>query len=436
MSTFLSDMRSHPVILASQRDERIICSLLTVLKNQKKIYMKRKDGVATLESQHGGATQPSGSLRSGSANDQPSHKTVAGSVMNPNSSKDSIKVATHQTTSSKNPFVAMKQSMSTSSITKSSQPRRTPPATPQRSVRESNTWSMKMTFGISSIKRKVPAVYNSIVNGKSGNGTDMVETGLRSDGCICGPDHIQASRSASALTSYAAKESRSGSIFRMKMGKNAGTTSVTSDFDDSASSVYFTDETSLREVSSLRPSFRIRKTSFTPSHKTSGSLISNFSISQKPISPNLNSSSSEMHINPLCPYFGAKSGRHSKRTMSADSVQQLTSTYSRSQLLSQISPLSPLQMSHRSVVLQYRSEIIAQQLCIVEQRLLRDVSWEELIELRWTKNKPEPSTSDVQSQNVVGSEKKRGVSALIERFDAVRSYMMVVEYFGHSKKTV
>lgn len=40
---------------------------------------------------------------------------------------------------------------------------------------------------------------------------------------------------------------------------------------------------------------------------------------------------------------------------------------------------------YKSVVLKYRSEIIAQQFCMIEQAMLQKVTWDELVELRWRK---------------------------------------------------
>lgn len=40
---------------------------------------------------------------------------------------------------------------------------------------------------------------------------------------------------------------------------------------------------------------------------------------------------------------------------------------------------------YRSVILKYRSEIIAQQFCLIEQGMLQKVTWDELVELRWRK---------------------------------------------------
>ncbi|KAI8068346.1 ras guanine nucleotide exchange factor domain-containing protein [Gongronella butleri] len=45
---------------------------------------------------------------------------------------------------------------------------------------------------------------------------------------------------------------------------------------------------------------------------------------------------------------------------------------------------TPLQ-DHQSDILMYRSEIIAQQFCMMEQEMLQQVTWHELVELRWRK---------------------------------------------------
>ncbi|KAK4516504.1 Histone acetyltransferase type B subunit 2 [Mucor velutinosus] len=43
-------------------------------------------------------------------------------------------------------------------------------------------------------------------------------------------------------------------------------------------------------------------------------------------------------------------------------------------------------LSHyKSIVLKYRSEVIAQQFCLIERAMLQNVTWDELVDLRWRK---------------------------------------------------
>ncbi|KAI8642467.1 ras guanine nucleotide exchange factor domain-containing protein [Parasitella parasitica] len=41
--------------------------------------------------------------------------------------------------------------------------------------------------------------------------------------------------------------------------------------------------------------------------------------------------------------------------------------------------------NYRSIVLKYRSETIAQQFCLIEKAMLQNVTWDELVDLRWRK---------------------------------------------------
>lgn len=41
--------------------------------------------------------------------------------------------------------------------------------------------------------------------------------------------------------------------------------------------------------------------------------------------------------------------------------------------------------TYKPIVLKYRSEIIAQQFCLLEKAMLQNVTWDELVELRWRK---------------------------------------------------
>ncbi|KAL7333285.1 Guanine nucleotide exchange factor lte1, variant 2 [Mucor circinelloides] len=41
--------------------------------------------------------------------------------------------------------------------------------------------------------------------------------------------------------------------------------------------------------------------------------------------------------------------------------------------------------NYKSIILKYRSEVIAQQFCLIEQAMLQNVTWDELVDLRWRK---------------------------------------------------
>ncbi|RUS25584.1 hypothetical protein BC938DRAFT_471934 [Jimgerdemannia flammicorona] len=421
-TTFLNDMRVHPVILSSQRDERIIRSLRTVLKKQRKTYMDRSEGDAlVLESQHHGVAERPGPSRTGLSGTrqrlQRALTSLPGSIMTGqaalNASKDSDKA-------SKTSFMSSKNSASSSGTSLS--PRRAAPTTSQRSVRESNAWSVKMTFGISSIKRKVPAMYQSIVNSKNLSASSIVEPECRPEGCCCSVDIMQASKSTSTVmideneswrTSPksgavpGSPGSRNGSLFRMKTGKNFGTlTSRGSASDDSISSIKFVEEPTSMEPENLRPSI-LRAFSSPPSQNRPSKVTRSITSQDSMVL---------VHTNPSCPFFDADQLPTQSGATPLSSSNELLPIHG---ILGEFSlPNSPTlspQMPYRSFVLLYRSEVIAQQFCILERRLLRDVTWEELIELRWTKKKPEHSVNEEMEE----PKKKRGVDALIERFDSV-----------------
>jgi len=84
---------------------------------------------------------------------------------------------------------------------------------------------------------------------------------------------------------------------------------------------------------------------------------------------------------------------------------------------------------HRSFLLGYRSEVIAQQLCLIEAELFKAVTWEELVSDRW-KERSTSSGSEVvdwesfyqarvreRAENKDGTCKERAVEAIIARFN-------------------
>lgn len=91
---------------------------------------------------------------------------------------------------------------------------------------------------------------------------------------------------------------------------------------------------------------------------------------------------------------------------------------------------------HPSFILNYRSEFIAQQFCLIEKDVLLEVQWEELVHVRWTKMKtnkgtladtPEEGNNDQEPQEAdtrISRRKRKakgmgGVEKLIERFNLV-----------------
>ena len=59
-----------------------------------------------------------------------------------------------------------------------------------------------------------------------------------------------------------------------------------------------------------------------------------------------------------------------------------------------ISPVREFPRQPPSIVLRYRSEMIAQQLCLIERELLNQIPWYELVNAGWRK-KPAGATAEV-----------------------------------------
>lgn len=74
---------------------------------------------------------------------------------------------------------------------------------------------------------------------------------------------------------------------------------------------------------------------------------------------------------------------------------------------------------YKSILLKYRSEIIAQQFCIIEQTMLQKVTWDELVELRWRKRSSKRQ-SFIIDLNDTSQGENFGVDQLIGYFNMVR----------------
>lgn len=76
--------------------------------------------------------------------------------------------------------------------------------------------------------------------------------------------------------------------------------------------------------------------------------------------------------------------------------------------------------AYKSIILKYRSEIIAQQFCLIEQTMLQKVTWDELVELRWRKrsSKRQSFVIDLALLEEEG-EQSLGVERLIGFFNMV-----------------
>lgn len=88
-------------------------------------------------------------------------------------------------------------------------------------------------------------------------------------------------------------------------------------------------------------------------------------------------------------------------------------------------------MTYRSIVLKYRSEIVAQQFCLIEQAMLQKVTWDELVELRWRKRSSKRQSFVIDLATLEEEENSIGVERLIGFFNMVCTYIHT--HMIHSK---
>jgi hypothetical protein len=95
----------------------------------------------------------------------------------------------------------------------------------------------------------------------------------------------------------------------------------------------------------------------------------------------------------------------------------------RSRLLFSYRSLNP--SSYKPIVLKYRSEIIAQQFCLIEKAMLQNVTWDELVELRWRKRSSKRQ-SFVIDMGTLGQDGQDGlgVDQLIGFFNMVHTALL------------
>jgi hypothetical protein len=84
---------------------------------------------------------------------------------------------------------------------------------------------------------------------------------------------------------------------------------------------------------------------------------------------------------------------------------------------------SPANLPYKSFILKYRSEIIAQQFCIIEHDMLQKVTWDELVELRWRKRSSQRQSFVIDLTNTTEGEHAIGVDQLIGFFNMVSTLL-------------
>ncbi|KAI7882593.1 ras GEF [Lichtheimia hyalospora FSU 10163] len=291
LSTFLSQLRTHPTIVNSPRDSRIIHNLRSLFKRQRKLHNnEHKHGdlsvrsslsnLDTLTTQSSGIpfpTQRSDTSYRSSSNDAWHSSSRAGSR------KDSaIGIAPPQ---------ALKPSVSTPALPFLTRRRRLS-STSHRSV--NNAWSAKMNFSLKTIKRSVPTMYNSIRQG------------------------LHPTPRANSIANDMDTRCQCSAIKENDIQKQRGSM----------------DWIGKRPLHERQHEYKLK-------HPQSSSNVS-VRNSVHPAGCSLHTPPSPLHY-------------------------RLPDLY-------------------QPFILQYRSEIIAQQFCCIEQQLLQNVTWDELVELRWRKN--------------------------------------------------
>ncbi|KAG0175081.1 Guanine nucleotide exchange factor lte1 [Apophysomyces sp. BC1034] len=327
LCTFLSQLRTHPLILASPRDERIIKNLRNILKRQRKFHSSENDDVNT-NTDTSQNSAPRNSIQSvhwknASAKTSIVQLTSEGYRALPKQSsrncrKDSAIGLIHAA-----PFKELKPSASTPALPFLTKSRRLSTSS-QRSVTEGNAWTAKMNFSIKTIKRSVPSMYHSILHGITpANELSSPER------CLC--EHNRPRKT-------------SGSLVR------------------SASRIFDSKKKDYKEIMNIP--------------RTSVSTPTTSSSREDPD-----------HPNPLCPLHTIQTPTPTPTPSPlAVPLRSLRRTESFSSQ-SEIDYSTLTSSSYRPLVLHYRSEVIAQQFCLIEQSMLQSVTWDELAELRWRKHR-------------------------------------------------
>ncbi|CAO3632709.1 unnamed protein product [Cunninghamella echinulata] len=468
LCTFLSQLRSHPTILNSPRDENIIRNLRNVLKRQRKLYCSQLDHSVTrttttttnntnninpppppiildnrqnyLYNKHPLISETNWQWQSSTYNEL---QLQGNNNKNNNSNNHKIpleilngqrkyrqgtsksdgdidnqlfrqwKEVRTSTSSSSLPFIGSRRARRHSTCS-------------QRSVYSENAWSAKMNFNIKKIKRSVPTVYQSILQGMSAtpphpSSADYFQQQQQqpydfiSEKCLCekkikNNNNNQRYRSLSNRSTPSLMKSASR-FFDFKKTTSSKTkkqivTTTTSPLH-LTTCPYYTTELSATTNDNIYPS---TSTSSSSAMEGAPSLSSSSSSSTTTTTTNINHQRYKSYSSSI------KNNNHYHLQ------QQHRHLLPRASFYSDVPPPSItigtdvpllLRMDYKSFILHYRSEIIAQQFCIMEQKMLQLVTWNELAELRWRKkSKGKVISPDVDSDII-----RDGVEQLIGFFN-------------------
>lgn len=82
--------------------------------------------------------------------------------------------------------------------------------------------------------------------------------------------------------------------------------------------------------------------------------------------------------------------------------------------------------NYKSIILKYRSEIIAQQFCLLEKAMLQNVTWDELVDLRWRKRSNQRQ-SFVIEMTTLDDDVHVGVDQMIGFFNMVTKTILFLK---------
>ncbi|KAI8334393.1 ras guanine nucleotide exchange factor domain-containing protein [Chlamydoabsidia padenii] len=354
LCTFLSQLRTHPVILASPRDARIIKYLRNLLKRQRKLF-GNTDSTTCVESctkqqnaiQQDDHAAPKSARRRHdystplSSSSSSTITTSTSSPLRPGHGDHWVKLlGRQQQQQQRKPQKELRSSISTPFLGRT----RRLSTCSQRSVHEENAWTAKMNFGIKTIKRTVPSVYHTLVHGMTNNNNNHQQH-IPNNKCTC------------------KQHSTYGHYLQHRYPKSTIMRSASRMFDQKSSS----------------PPSTYRHDDF--------DILSTSS-----------------HTNTTCPYY-TPSPHHHRVSYYSDGSGPSSSTCSTCS--------QPDDSHYKPFILTYRSEIIAQQFCMMEQVMLQQVTWDELTELRWRKRSKGTVISPETDQGLL----QDGVEQLIGFFN-------------------
>jgi hypothetical protein len=393
LSTFLSQLRTHPSIAGSDRDTRIIRNLRTIFKKQRKVYsyqqehdyspqefansstvIDSREAIRTSWNRHEDP-RSSKEARKDSAIGMPSsHHKYSGSIDNTRELKSSLSTPVV-------PVLKRSRRMSGNS---------------QRGVNDSSEWTARLTFGLRSVKRTVPAMYRSIVEGMAGN--TVSDNTCKCAGIKGGSRLSRSSDDMMDVQSYKVGGSRSATLNPSYKDRRVGKSSS------------HIEKSSANELRLYAPRPR-------PSQSLTEApqLYSDFSG---------NMDTYQHH--PSCPHHPSGSPPSSYWQSSISKAKSFSTDIesaihgSRIDARSIITVRSP----QKPFILQHRSEMIMQQFCIIEKELLERVTWLEIVEMRWKKTR-----APVSQRSAAGSDQPADavdchIDAVIEWFNV--TYIWVI----------